>query len=672
MGSILPAHTSQRQIGIEGTLLTLAPCAFLLPAHLAGAGIDSTWRFGMAAAVCFFCLLTAITLIRRPLAGKVFGGITVALIATSAMPSLSQSPFAALLGAVTLLFLCFVLFDFKAAAPALRLSPVPAHYHRARWSAVSLLVLAFFPLFLDPADRRIADGALAAAALISLGLLSHWLWNRGSGWIRIARLCTALAMAALVSAAAMFTFARLGVACVGVLELFILYRGHVLEEYQEHWWEPLLNHPARLLISTFFGLCFFGTLLLMLPRSTPNHDISIIDAAFTSVSAVCVTGLTVLDTPSAFTLVGQFFLLLLIQLGGLGIMTITTVAINAMGQRLSLRQERILTSITDTSHRDLVTSLVTIIRFTAAVEGAGAILLTGLFFLSGDHLWQALWRGLFTAVSAFCNAGFALQSTNLIPYKTNPLVLHTVAALIIFGGLAPAASLLLPRWAAGKTIPLAARIALVATTILVLTGTAFFLFLEWNGILAGLSPLDKFHNAWFQSVTLRTAGFNSVDIAGVSSPVLMIMLILMFIGGSPGGTAGGIKTTTIGVLVLTFWASITGKNEVIAQNRRIPQSTINRAITITASGCLVLLLVVIMLETTQLITARELIFEVTSALGTVGLSIGATARLDDMGKVIIMLTMFIGRIGPMTLFMLLSEEHARSQLRYTEARITLS
>ena len=313
-----------------------------------------------------------------------------------------------------------------------------------------------------------------------------------------------------------------------------------------------------------------------------------------------------------------------------------------------------------------------IVQFTLLAELAGAVLLTVSFLGAGDPLSLALWRGLFTSISAFCNAGFALQSDSLIAYQTSPLVLHTVAALIVLGGLAPATCLVLPDWARGRAMQLAPRIALVTTATLLLAGSVFFLVFEWNSTLAELSFIDKLHNAWFQSVTLRTAGFNSVDISGVLAPTFLIMLSFMFIGGSPGGTAGGVKTTTIGVLGMTFWASITGHNEVIAQNRRIPHSIINRAITVVGSGALVWLLAVLALQITQQLPARELVFEVTSALGTVGLSQGATPHLDGIGKIIIILTMFIGRVGPMTLFTLLSLDIAQADSRCPDARITLN
>jgi trk system potassium uptake protein TrkH len=238
--------------------------------------------------------------------------------------------------------------------------------------------------------------------------------------------------------------------------------------------------------------------------------------------------------------------------------------------------------------------------------------------------------------------------------------------------MAPATNLLVPKWILGKPTPIPVRIALITTVILLISGTFFMMAFEWDGILSGLAVADKIHNAWFQSVTLRTAGFNSVDIAAIISPTLLIMVMFMFIGGSPGGTAGGVKTTTIGILAMTFWANITNRNDVVTQNRRIHSSTVYRAITIVVSGMSVWFMVVLMLQVTQQISARDLIFEATSAIGTVGLSTGATFLLDEIGKIIIIIAMFAGRVGPMTLFMFLSEEQSVSASRCPEERISLT
>ncbi len=667
------SHFSLQAIGIEGALITLAPTGFLVAGTFSAKTTLSLWRFGAATAAALLCLFTAFFLLQRPNLARWSGFLALLAAGLTAAPRMLLDPVAALLWAVAMLSFAFLLIEYRFLPdPAIRTTVVKRNRQRARWSTLSILGLLFGSLFTDTADQAVTQAVLGCAILTSHALLCRWIWHQYQGHARTTLLILdcALLMAAGLSMQA--GTPRLATLVALAPNLFLLAGKSAALEQREQWWEPLLNHPSRILFTTFFGLCCLGTMLLLLPRATQTMGIAPIDAAFTAVSAVCVTGLTVLDTPTAFSPLGQFFLVILIQAGGLGIMTLTTVGMHALGKRLSLRQERLLTSLTETSHQDLVTSLWTIVRFTFLVEGAGALLLSSFFFAAGDHLAQALWRGLFTSISAFCNAGFALQSNNLIAYQGNPLILHTIAALIIFGGLAPAVSLLFPRWLTRQTVPLSARIAFTVTLVLLLTGTGFFLLLEWNGALAGLSPADKVHNAWFQAVTPRTAGFNSIDITGLSNPIVAIMVCLMFIGGSPGGTAGGIKTTTLGVLMMTFWASIIGRAEIIAQNRRISQETINRAVTITASGFIILSLVIFMLQMTQQIPARELIFEAASALGTVGLTIGATPKLDDMGKIIVMCAMFVGRIGPMTLFMLLSQERQGPQPRCPESRISLT
>ena len=252
------------------------------------------------------------------------------------------------------------------------------------------------------------------------------------------------------------------------------------------------------------------------------------------------------------------------------------------------------------------------------------------------------------------------------------MVLHTVAVLIVLGGMAPATALLIPGWLMGRPVPVAARITLTTTAVLLISGTLLLLPFEWNGVLADLSVFHKIHNAWFQSVTLRTAGFNSIDFGALSNPSLLFMICFMFIGGSPGGTAGGVKTTTIGILAMTFWANIISRPEVIFHNRRIPFRTICRAVTIIGSGVVIWFITVLMLEVTQQIPVRDILFEATSAIGTVGLSTGATGRLDEIGKVIIMIAMFVGRIGPMTLFMLLSDTQPVGVSRCPDAKISLT
>ena len=665
------AQSSLSWVGVEGLLLILFPVPFMAAALMADNATPPPWRMAAAGVAAAACLATAFLLLRRPGLGRLFGVLTLAASMVTIIPLWGSNPIIVYLGAVIIIGAGFSLMDFRDGVhdrPHGR--SADSCLQRARWAAMTLAGLVFAVVIFDRSRHELVNMALAVSTGLLMLLLMHWIWRRFSLVHALMLIVVNAAVTAGVILAYLHDLSRIAALIIAVLTVLVLPVS--IQAQEDRWWKVLLVHPARVLLITFFGLCTMGTLLLVLPWATPPDGISLIDAAFTSVSAVCVTGLIVLDTPRDFTLFGQGLLLLLIQLGGLGIMSITTVGMYAMGRRLSLSQERLMTSMTDTDHQHLVFSLVTILRVTFLVEGLGALVLSGLFYACGDNPAQALWRGLFTAVSAFCNAGFTLQSSNLVPYQGNPLILHTVALLIIVGGLAPATSLVAPQWLAGRPVHVGVRLALVTTSVLLLGGALLFLVFEWNGILSGLSVGDKIHNAWFQSVTLRTAGFNSVDLAGSMNPSCLFMIMLMFIGGSPGGTAGGVKTTTIAVLVMTFWASVTGRSEVIVQNRRIPPTTINRAITIVASGAMVWVGIVLMLEITQRIAARDLLFEVTSALGTVGLSLGATSQLDAVGKIIVMLAMFVGRIGPMTMFMLLSEDRSVSASRCLDAKISLT
>ncbi len=666
------SRASLQRVGAEGLLVVLSSVPFMLAALIGDTATPPLWRMAAAGVASISCLAAAFLLLRRPQLGRIFGGLAMAGSTIVIIPFFESNPITVLLGAVMIIGAGYALTEFRPCMDGLqRSSPVDRCLQRARWAAMTMSGLVLAVVIVDRGSHALVNTALMVSVGVTMILVMHWIWRRFATVPVVALIMVSMVAIYAVIFSFMNGYFRLTAFMVGILAILVL--PDSTQEQDDRWWKILLSHPARVLLTTFLALCSLGTLLLLVPGATTHvKGITLVDAAFTSVSAVCVTGLTVLDTPRDFTLFGQGLILLLIQLGGLGIMSITTVGMHALGRRMSLHHERLMTSMTDTDHQDLVVSLVTILRFTVIAEGLGALALAGLFHVSGDNWGQAIWRGLFTSISAFCNAGFALQSNNLIPYQGNPLILHVVALLIVFGGMAPATSLLVPRWLAGRPVGVGVRLVLVTTAVLLISGALFFLAFEWHGALSGMTVADKIHNAWFQSVTLRTAGFNSVDIAGVMNPSCLIMICLMFIGGSPGGTAGGVKTTTIALLVMTFWASVTGRSEVIVQNRRIPSATINRAITIVSSGALVWVVMVLMLEMTQQIPARELLFEVTSALGTVGLSLGATNHLDGIGKIIVMIAMFAGRIGPMTLFMLLSEERSVSASRYLDAKVSLT
>ena len=660
------------RIGMEGALMALSPLPLLFAFLGGNHEFPDPWRLIIASLAAIACFSCALTLLRHPLSGKVLGGAAALGSYAVAFPYISTNPFAALSGSVALVYIAFSLVDFRVnTRTGIKTDHAGRCLQRAWWAASAIPLVVVLDLVMGTSGTLFSACVISVSSIVAQALYLHW------SVVIKSRLRPLLPVAGIASIAVPIFFSLSknisAIAfLISLLSLMSMYEKSAGIDKKEYGWEFLLSHPARILLTTFSALCAVGTFLLIFPASTTTGSIDLIDAVFTSVSAVCVTGLIVLDTPNDFTLFGQFSILFMIQLGGLGIMSITTVALHAMGRRLSLKHERLLTSMTDTTHEDLVHSLGTILKFTFAVEGIGSLLLTILFYATGDPFSQALWRGVFTAISAFCNAGFALQSDNLVPYQTDPLILHVVSTLIIFGGIAPATSLIVPKWLTGRPVPIPASIALVTTTLLLFTGTFFIMAFEWDGILAGLSFGDKIHNAWFQSATLRTAGFNSVGITDMANPTFLVMISFMFIGGSPGGTAGGVKTAAVGILAMTFWAIISNRSQVIIRNRRIHPVTIYRAITIVASGIVVWFSVVMMLEATQQISSRDLIFEATSALGTVGLSTGATSLLDEIGKVIIIIAMFAGRVGTMTLFTLLSDEQTASDSRYPVENISIT
>ena len=436
-------------------------------------------------------------------------------------------------------------------------------------------------------------------------------------------------------------------------------------------WTMLLDNPARFLVVSFALLVLAGTVVLLLPASVRDgQSLTFVDALFTSTSAVCVTGLIVVDTPSVFAGFGQGTLLALIQLGGLGIMTFSTAALSLFHRRPSLRHESALADLVGVhGHRDVYSAVRRMLVVTLLSELLGAALLAWLFLERGDDVRHAVWRGVFTAVSAFCNAGFALQTDSLIPYQSSPTVLHVVAVLIIVGGLGPAVVVAVPRWLRGRRVSLHVRLVLVATLVLLAVPAAAILAFEWGGPLQGLGFWNRVHNAWFQSVTLRTAGFNSIDLAALRPITLAVMVALMFVGGSPGSTAGGVKTTTLAVLALAVLAALRSQAEIRVYGRRLATASVYRATAlVTLSACFVGLAVGGLLLT-QRMPAGTALFEVVSAFGTVGLSVGGTGMLDGVGKTIIMACMFAGRVGPLSLLLWIADPPREDRWKLPEEEV---
>lgn len=431
--------------------------------------------------------------------------------------------------------------------------------------------------------------------------------------------------------------------------------------------------PAQVLAASFLAAILVGTVLLSLPFSTTEGSIPVIDALFTATSAVCVTGLIVKDTPVDFTPAGQIIILVLFQLGGLGIMTFSTLVILAAGKRISIRDRLFVQS---GYHPGIPRSFSALVRnlfaFTLAFEAVGAALL--FVWFSADYgAARAAGLAVFHSVSAFCNAGFSLFSDSLTRYCGHVGLNLTVIGLVVLGGigfpvLMETREILAARLRRRRTkASLHLKLVLIATGVLILVPFLILFFQERSGALAPCTGQERVLGALFQSVTARTAGFNTIDTAALGSASFLLLLMLMFIGASPASTGGGIKTSTAAVLLLFLRARIRARDSVSGFGRNIPPGQVLSAFTLFG-----LALTIIFLATGALVASqpglglREAIFEVFSAFGTVGLSMGATAGLTTAGKTVIILTMFVGRVGPLTILYAMSRRRARGRFEYAE------
>jgi trk system potassium uptake protein TrkH len=435
--------------------------------------------------------------------------------------------------------------------------------------------------------------------------------------------------------------------------------------------EAALGEPTRILVTTFLLAGLVGGAVLALPAAASGERIALLDAMFTAFSATCVTGLVVVDTPVAYSKLGESVILLLIQIGGLGIVTFSTAAFVLIRRRLSLSHERAMASLLPDRAVDFRHALGQVFRLTILFELVGSAVLAIAFLAHGDDLGQAVWRGVFTAVSAYCNAGFALQTDSLVPYQHDGIVLHTVALLIVAGGLGPAVVAALPALAKRRPTSVHVRVVLLASVVLLVLPAVFFIAVEWGHALAHLSPAERIHNAWFQSVTLRTAGFNSIDLQTLRPVTWTVMMALMFIGGSPASTAGGIKTTTFAVLLAGTWSAVRGHGRVRMFGHELPAGTLRSALAVALLGAVCVGGGTLALQLTQRGSLTDLAYESISAAGTVGLSLGATARLDDVGKLIVMAVLFAGRVGPLSLAIFLMGRQRRSEWSRPEQDIAI-
>jgi trk system potassium uptake protein TrkH len=442
--------------------------------------------------------------------------------------------------------------------------------------------------------------------------------------------------------------------------------------------------PGVLVIVSFLAAAILGAVLLSLPAASTSEPIAPLDAFFTAISAICVTGLVVVDTGTQFTAFGKVVILALIQLGGLGVMTFTVFFFLFLGKSLGTRGRWIVTeSFTVAPVREIRKLLGSIFGATFAAEAIGAALLF-LVWREQMSLGRALFASVFHAVSAFCNAGFSLFGNNLVAWRDSLLLNVTLMCLIVAGGLGfPVIYEVRMRLRAGRTGRRApwsfhTKIVLSTTAILITGGAVLIFLLESRGALAGLPLRSRILASLFQSITSRTAGFNTLDIPTLEPATLFLIIMLMFVGASPGSTGGGIKTTSLAVFATIFFNRFRGRESVSVFHRTVPSETVTRALSIiglaavTITAGLILLLVIHMENADPGSNVFLMyLFEAVSAFGTVGLSMGATATLSAGGKVVVILLMFLGRVGLLTVAYVITRRERYRLVRYAEEKVMI-
>lgn len=436
--------------------------------------------------------------------------------------------------------------------------------------------------------------------------------------------------------------------------------------------------PPQLFAGSFALLIFLGTLALKtLPGLYTGEELGWLDALFTSTSAVCVTGLIVVDTAEFFTPAGQAVLLVLIQLGGLGMLAFTSLVITVLGRRLSLRAESSLTMESRKSgpHVDVRRLALDVVRFTFVIEFTGAVLLYAAWAPRYGFV-DAIWPAIFHSISAFCNAGFSINTDSLVGFNESPISLVIIMILIVFGGIGfVTMEEFYLRFLARKAkrirrLSIHSRLVMATTVVLLFGAWPLFAIIEWEVGLKGLEPADKICNALFMSTTARTAGFNTVDYLQVSDSGNFLTMLLMTVGGSPGSTAGGMKTTTFALIMLLAWSRWRSHETTIYANRTIPEETIQRAVGLTVLALGTVALGVFALATTEQYGVNESrflvrMFEAVSAFNTVGLSLGLTPNMSTAGRWVTIMLMFLGRVGPLTFAAALVVRRVRkSRFRY--------
>ncbi len=434
--------------------------------------------------------------------------------------------------------------------------------------------------------------------------------------------------------------------------------------------------PARYLAGGFAAMIGVGTLLLSLPFATVEGNIPLVDALFTATSAVCVTGLVVVDTGTDFTLAGQLIIMFLILAGALGFMTMATLIFVLLGRRITLKERLVIKEALNTdSIQGVVLLILAIVKMSVIVILVGSTLLS-LRFVPLFGWEKGLLFSFFHAVSAFGNAGFDLfgDFQSLTGFTGDYLVSGTILLLFIIGGLGyPVILDLLQRHKNQTRFSLHTRLVLMFSVALLVLGTLVIFIMEYANpeTLGGLGFGNKIFAAFFTAATPRTAGFNVIPTDALTTPILLFLLLLMFIGASPASTGGGVKTTTFVLLLATVKTLVKGSDEVVLYDRHVPSPLILKALSVLFVSFSIIFVLIFTISIVEHKPFLSLVFEVVSAFGTVGLSTGITPDLGNPGKLLIIITMFVGRIGPLTLLFALARRFNPGGVKYPEERILI-
>lgn len=459
-------------------------------------------------------------------------------------------------------------------------------------------------------------------------------------------------------------------------QIFLLIRSIAVQSQNSLFWKNINHNPPILVLFSFLLTIFMGTLLLMLPTATAKGEVtSLLGALFTSTSATCVTGLIVYDTGTHFTVFGQIVILLLIQIGGLGIMTVSSAFAIMLGQKLTLKSESMIQNVVGEANKlDMIKLVKSIIGVTFAFEFIGAVLLY-LVFYSDMSAQSALYHSIFHSISAFCNAGFSLNADSFMAYRSYINLNLIVTSLIIFGGIGFPVLVDLGRIFSKRfrfsRFTLHSKIVITATVFLLLLGTLAFFIAEYNNLMSEMGLKERLLSSYFQSVTTRTAGFNTIDTSQLSKASAFTSVLLMYVGASPGSTGGGVKTTTFMIILISVISMMRGDRDVNVFSRKVSVNIIKRVMALIALSVGLLALMIYLLLLIEPFPFEQIVFEATSAFGTVGLSMGITPLLSKASQIIIIILMYLGRVGPLTLIFSLSEHLGKANFNYTEERIII-